>query len=236
MAKGINHQLDMLTDQFYKQNIDEDFNIAYKKPATNSGTEEINEDLLNYYDENKVYFNLCVLSKKLTMGLSQELFGQCKEEGFGDLKASIFQVNYLLKTLKELLIKGHKICYETNENNENNEECETLNERYLGLKKIENFDKKRFDKMRSKVITSLQTIHDCYKDNQSTEKCNTSEANFKHLSAFPFTYLFNASDLSSREIQDIAVSRWLSRHDWNILLNEKNVDSRWEELMFLCFI
>ena len=236
ISKDINHDLSLLINQFYKQTIDKDFNISYIKDKQNlvkgdegdqndSAHQIINQDLLNYYDENKVYFNWCVLAKDLTKGLSQALFEKC-EEGFKKLTASIFQVNYFLKTFKELLIKGQeiKVCDNDEDDKDNsNGQCQTLNKRFLNVNRIEGFDQ-----MRSKLITSLQIIHDCYKDNQSTEECKISEKEFESLFSKVIFYVYSSTCNKDGRKCD---SRWIT-HLLMIQQNQVKVDSRWEKLIY----
>ena len=167
-------EIQLLMDQFYRKTINRESSISYNKhPAF----DHINQELLDYYDQNKVYFNFCSLSSDLSFGGSEKLTGGC-EGGFKNIEVSIFQVNHLLKTLKKLLIKGDeiKVC-------EEGENCQTLNDKFLfgldeednkeGGKKDNKKDNKEdnkwvnFDIMHSQVITELQLIHDCYKDSEA---------------------------------------------------------------------
>ena len=173
----------LLMDQFYKNIINQDFEILYNNDEDFKG---INQDLLNYYDENKVDFNFCSLFDKLSFGFGEKLTGGC-EEGLKNIELSIFQVNILLKNLKTLLLKGNNIkqvCEKENCNlNESflfnkrgvckNESCDDLKEQFFFLKNKEKnieYDETQLEIMRSKVITRLQRIQDCYKEGKEEEK------------------------------------------------------------------
>ena len=181
LSKTSLSEIQLLTDQFYKKTINQESDIDYN-------FEGVNQELLDYYDQNKVYFNFCSLSSDLSFGGSEKLTGGC-EEGFKNIEVSIFQVNHLLKNLKKLLIKGDeiKVCEEENCETLNEsflfnrinvceeENCETLNESLFFLKikekteddnfgkRIE-YDETQLEIMHSNVITRLQRIHDCYKE------------------------------------------------------------------------
>ena len=162
LKKPILPEIQLLMSQFYKNTINQDFKITYNDDEKFEG---INQDLLNYYDESKVYFNFCSLVDDLSFGFRQKILTSNCNKGFKNIEASIFQVNHLLKSLKTVLLKGDniKVCEEEN--------CKTLNDKFLVKANQDkfDFDEKKFDLMRSYIITRLQQIHDCYKE--SKEEC-----------------------------------------------------------------
>ena len=141
-------EIKLLIDEFYSQALNKEIEISYNE-------EGINQELLDYYDRNKVSFSYCDLFTDLTYGFSQKVFGEC-EEGFKNIELAIFQVNHLLKSFNAIMKKGDEIkaC----------EDCQNLNKEFLGLE--ESWNEEIFKGVHSQVITELQKTHDCFKENR----------------------------------------------------------------------
>jgi len=175
----------------------------------------IDKNLLNYYDDNKVYFNSCTLIKDLSFGLSRDVLEDC-EEGFRNIEVSIFQINYLLKNLKILLTKGEKlICDEESG-------CKSLNQRFLWLKEggLQTFDEEGFDKIRSWVVAGLQDIHNCYKEDEDCRQgLERSVIEYSILGQAGLLHKFGNKDLDNDNQERTDYSYW-----------EKLVHSLWIEI------
>ncbi|MBC6415822.1 MAG: hypothetical protein GDA46_05465 [Bdellovibrionales bacterium] len=227
LSKGVIDELKLLVDKFYRQFIN------FEGIET-----EDSEELLSYYDKSNIEFNWTCLTEEVTGGFSNSILGDCKQN-FKALETSIFHVNFLLKFLKEILIKGEEIhC------SQGQEDCLSLNGKFLNLinsdltgkgnivKWAENFSRIgglinndniiSFDQKHLDVISSLHTIHECYKKN--TGGCLIIDDSSTTVFLNFMEYF---SDKTTRD------DTWLSEViDYYIETKTNPTNSPWEDLIY----
>ena len=160
VRESIFEGLDILQCKYYNKSIAEDSEVNPE-----SSLDEFSE----YYTQDKVGWNWCKLADKATFSLLE-----CEEEGFKEIELAIFQVNYWLENLKNILKKGQ------DGTGYSSDSCQSLTLNQKGLcgnnypcecgDNTLTFNSENFEEMQRMVLSCLQAQHDYFKFNSEISK------------------------------------------------------------------
>ena len=127
----LSNELKVLTENYYKDLINFDTGVNQHSSL---------QDFTNYYHKSRILFDF----RSFTGGLK-------------GLEISLFQVNYWMEMLKQMLSIGEQ---------KNNDGDSSLNQTFSDYFEWKGFDQSAFEKMQWEVLSLLQSYHDSYKKEQ----------------------------------------------------------------------